>query len=514
MLKIQNLTITYRRDGRVLADHFNLILGSLDKAVLIGEEGNGKSTLLKWIHDPALIDDYADAEGICVKEKEKTGWLPQQLPSEDENKTIYEYFLEEPLFSECGQRELWQMAASIHIPDDIFYSDQIMKTLSGGEKVKVQMARILLSQPTVLLLDEPSNDLDIETLEWLGEFIMTCQQAVLFISHDEVLISHTANRIIHMELLHRKTRSRITQAAMDYEDYMAQREDLFEKQMQKAVYDRRADAARMERYRKIQQRVNHELNTISRQDPHGGRLLKKKMHAVKSMGKRFERERENMTEIPEQEEAIGFKFSQKCSVAAGRKVIDFSLAELKAPDGRLLSENIRLEVYGPEKICITGRNGCGKTTLLKIIADELLKRDDIRAAYMPQNYEDLLDLTITPVQFLAPSMDKERVTKARQYLGVMRYTTDEMEHAVRDLSGGQKAKLLLLKMNLDEADVLLLDEPTRNFSPLSAPVIRRMIAEFGGCVLSVSHDRMFIQETAQKVYVLDETGLHLSDDFR
>ena len=101
-----------------------------------------------------------------------------------------------------------------------------------------------------------------------------------------------------------------------------------------------------------------------------------------------------------------------------------------------------------------------------------------------------------------------------QYLGAMRYTTDEMEHAVRDLSGGQKAKLLLLKMNLDEADVLLLDEPTRNFSPLSAPVIRRMIAEFGGCVLSVSHDRMFIQKTAQKVYVLDETGLHLSDDFR
>ena len=75
MLKIQNLTITYRRDGRVLADHFDLVLNSLDKAVLIGEEGNGKSTLLKWIHDPALIEDYADAEGICLKEKEKTGWL-------------------------------------------------------------------------------------------------------------------------------------------------------------------------------------------------------------------------------------------------------------------------------------------------------------------------------------------------------------------------------------------------------------------------------------------------------
>ena len=98
MLKIQNLTITYRRDGRVLADHFDLVLNSLDKAVLIGEEGNGKSTLLKWIHDPALIEDYADAEGICLKEKEKTGWLPQQLPPEDADKTIYEYFMEEQIF--------------------------------------------------------------------------------------------------------------------------------------------------------------------------------------------------------------------------------------------------------------------------------------------------------------------------------------------------------------------------------------------------------------------------------
>ena len=130
---------------------------------------------------------------------------------------------------------------------------------------------------------------------------------------------------------------------------------------------------------------------------------------------------------------------------------------------------------------------------------------------MPQNYEDLLDLDITPVEFLAPEKDKESVTKARQYLGAMRYTTNEMEHAIRDLSGGQKAKVLLLKMNLDEADVLLLDEPTRNFSPLSSPVIRKMIAEFGGCVISVSHDRMFIQETARTVCVLDENGLHRTE---
>ena len=508
MLQIQNLTVTYRRDQRVLVDHFSMTLNSRDKAVLIGEEGNGKSTLLKWIHDPSLIEDYAEASGTRIMNHETTGYLPQQLSSEDASKTVYEFFLDEPRFMECGVKELGTLASEIHIPHDIFYSDQIMGTLSGGEKVKVQIARLLIARPTVLLLDEPSNDLDIETLQWLEQFIQNASQAVLFISHDEVLIERTAGRIIHMELLQRKTRSRITAASLTYSEYKKQREDLFAKQMQKAVWERRADALRMERFRRIEQRVHHELNTVSRQDPHSGQLLKSKMKTVKSMEKRFEKQRENMTEIPETEQAIGFKFSDTCMIPAGKKVLEMHMDELKAPDGRLLAKNVHLNINGPEKVCIIGSNGCGKTTLLKKIAEELLVRDDIKAAYMPQNYEDLLNLDITPVQFLAPKGDKESVTKARQYLGAMRYTTDEMEHGIRDLSGGQKAKVLLLKMNLDEANVLILDEPTRNFSPLSAPVIRQMIAEFGGCVISVSHDRLYISDTSDVILRLCADGLH------
>jgi ATPase subunit of ABC transporter with duplicated ATPase domains len=143
-----------------------------------------------------------------------------------------------------------------------------------------------------------------------------------------------------------------------------------------------------------------------------------------------------------------------------------------------------------------------------MIAEELLLRNDIKAAYMPQHYEDLLDLSLSPVQFLAKGREKDDVTKARQYLGAMRYTTDEMEHPMKELSGGQKAKVLLLKMNLDEANVLILDEPTRNFSPLSAPVIRQMIAEFGGCVISVSHDRLYISDTSDVILRLCADGLH------
>ena len=134
-------------------------------------------------------------------------------------------------------------------------------------------------------------------------------------------------------------------------------------------------------------------------------------------------------------------------------------------------------------------NGAGKTTLLRKMAQDLLNRTDIRAEYMPQNYEDLLDLNMTPVDFLDKTGEKEERTKIRTYLGSLKYTADEMVHPIRELSGGQKAKVLLLKMSMSEANVLILDEPTRNFSPLSGPVIRKMIQEFPGAVISISHDR-------------------------
>lgn len=121
--------------------------------------------------------------------------------------------------------------------------------------------------------------------------------------------------------------------------------------------------------------------------------------------------------------------------------------------------------------------------------EELLSRTDIRACYMPQNYEDLLELDRTPVEFLSVTGDKEETTRIRTYLGSMKYTVDEMNHPMSELSGGQKAKVLLLKMSLSGADVLILDEPTRNFSPLSGPVIRKILRQYQGAILSISHDR-------------------------
>ena len=126
---------------------------------------------------------------------------------------------------------------------------------------------------------------------------------------------------------------------------------------------------------------------------------------------------------------------------------------------------------------------------------------------MPQNYEDQLDLSLSPLEWLSITGDKEETTKIRTYLGSMRYTPDEMFHPMQELSGGQKAKILFLKMILSGANVLLLDEPTRNFSPLSNPVIRQVLKEFGGSIISISHDRKYIEEVADTVYELTPRGL-------
>ena len=509
MLQIKKLNMIHKKDLRVILSDFNLVLNAGDKAVIIGEEGNGKSTLIKWIYNPLLIDDYIEAEGEMIVTKESFGYLPQEMSDEDKRKTVYEYFSEEELFWNKTPKELSKVAGEFGMEKDFFYSEQEMGSLSGGEKVKAQLMRLLIREVTVLLLDEPSNDIDIRTLELLEKIINNWKHIVLFVSHDETLIENTANMVIHIEQIMRKTKTRYTVAGLPYRKYVEERLHKFESQQRQALNDMKAKKIRDEKYKKIMQNVQNALDNCSRQDPFTAKNLKVKMNTVKSMGRRFEKEDEKMTEMPQQEEAIFFKLGNKDSyIPAGKTVIECTIPKLMTSDRkRILAEDINFKIKGAEKVCIIGANGAGKTTLLRNIAEELLNRSDIKAEYMPQNYEDILNTDMTPVDFLDKSGDKEERTRIRTYLGSLKYTVDEMEHPIRELSGGQKAKVLLLKMSLSGANVLILDEPTRNFSPLSGPVIRKMLREFPGAVISISHDRKYINEVCDKIYELSSAGL-------
>ena len=499
MLEIKDLTIRMLQEDRTLAENFSFTLGPGDKAVIIGEEGNGKSTLLKCIHDRTLTESYCVCTGR-VTARGKTAYLPQMLEEERRDLTMAEYFdgaeyyLHTDLLARCGLT-----------PEKLF-SRQKLGTLSGGEKVKAQLCRLLLEEPDILLLDEPTNDLDIATLEWLEGFLRDTRLPVLYISHDETLIENTANVIVHMEQLIRKSRCRITVSRMGYREYLEDRRRTFAHQDQVAGKQREDYARQLQRWRQIHDRVEHEQRSLSRQDPHGGRLLKKKMHAVQSTGRRLERQREEFLDYSEEEEAILTRFDPDIRIPSGKVVLDYALPSLTV-EGRELARDIRLRVAGPEIVGITGPNGAGKSTLLRLIRESLADRRDIAVGYMPQDYAEVLDYRQTPVEHLAANYTKAEITLARTRMGSMRFTHEEMTRPMGLLSGGQRAKLLFLDMVLRHADVLLLDEPTRNFSPLSAPVVRAALRDFGGAVVSVSHDRKYLAQVCDTVYTLTPRGL-------
>lgn len=506
MLQIKNLTLTHRKDLRTLVENFAFVVGDGEKAVVIGEEGNGKSTLLKWIYDPGLIEPYCEWSGEVAGDPGPVGYLAQDLSEEEKEGTICDFCAASPFFFDLTPRELADIARQLKFPAEEFYSDRAVASLSGGERIKLQLGRLLFGSPALLLLDEPSSDVDLETLEWLEGFIGGFQGSVVYISHDEALIENTATMVLHIEHPREGKPPRCTAHRLDYQTYSRQRSDAIASQTQQARKEKEEYDKKMDKYRRIQQSVEHAQSVISRQDPGGGRLLKKKMHTVLSMGRRFEREAENMTQLPEVEEAIFLRFPEGTAIPGGKTVLDLSLPELRAGD-RLLARNIRLFVSGGEKVGILGPNGAGKTTLLRKVQEILLGRKDVNAAYMSQDYAETLPMDWTPLEFLAPEGDSQSVTKARTYLGSIRYSRQEMVHPIRELSGGQKAKLLLTKMVLDGVNVLVLDEPTRNFSPISGPKVRAALRAYEGTIISVSHDRKFLAEVCDTLYQFTENGL-------
>lgn len=179
-------------------------------------------------------------------------------------------------------------------------------------------------------------------------------------------------------------------------------------------------------------------------------------------------------------------------------------------DLTVLVDSLSFTLNDGERLALIGEEGNGKSTLLHLIRNTLEKRSDLRVFYMPQDAGDLLDFSLSPVELLSPSGKKEERSRADILLGSMKFTADEMNHPSAGLSGGQKAKLMFLMMAESGANVLLLDEPTRNLSPLSGPVIRELLAEYPGCIITVSHNRRLIQEVCTRTVTLTPEGVRPS----
>lgn len=497
MIEIKDLSI--KVNNRYLIKSLTLNLNKNDKLAIIGEEGNGKSTLLKCIIGKC---DYAEITGTINLKNNKVGYLEQNIKEEYKNQKVYNYIFIDDIDYYNKINNFYKYLEILNLKDNIL--DKYMNTLSGGEKIKVAILKLLLNESDVLLLDEPTNDLDIETLLWLENFINKVDIPIIYISHDETLLSKTANMILHIESLKKKTECKHTLLKIRYDEYVDLRLRIINHQTQIHNFERKDYQKKEEKLIHQKQKVEFEQNNISRGDPHGGRLLKKKMHNIKSQERKLENI--DITEKPDSEESINFKF-EEVNIPNNKKILNLNNYNLIINNNNI---KINLEVYGNVHICIIGKNGTGKTTLIRKIYDILKDKTDIKVGYMPQNYNEVFSNYDNVLDYITDnSKNKDEITKVRMYLGNMKFTSEEMTGKINNLSGGSKAKLILMKLVLDKCNVLVLDEPTRNVSPLSNPVIRKVLKDFKGTIISVSHDRKYIEEVANKLYILTNNGLNL-----
>ena len=506
MLTVQNLSITNIADQRPLLKNCSFTLAGTERLAVIGEEGDGKSALLMAICDPESLEDWAEVSGRVSLSGERIGYLPQEAPTNWGDLSVDRLCRKDKAFSATNPAALSALCRRLQLDPELCQRETPFGLLSGGERVRLRLLLLLCREPTLLVLDEPGNDLDLDALETLERFLLACNLPVLYVSHDETLLSRTATQVLHLESIHGRVEPRWTWAKVSYADYVANRRNALDRQEDQWQQERREKRARDERFRKIEDAVAHAQANISRRDPHGGRLLKKKMKAVKSLEHRFAREDSEGTERPWEEFPMFAVFHDIQPIPAGKGVIDLNLPALEV-DGRILARDVQLRVRGPEKVLIIGPNGCGKTTLLREIERRLQNERSLRSALMPQRYEELLDNEKTPVELLHTDGTKEQLTYIRTALGAMKLTQDEIQHPIRGLSGGQKAKVLLLRLMLAKPDVLLADEPTRNLSPLSAPVMRELLTTFPGAVICVTHDRVLMEDWPGRVLRLTENGL-------
>ena len=501
MLQIKNLGINLIKDDRKLLENFDLALNPEDKVGLIGEEGNGKSILLKTIIDRKSVEHYAQISGEIYKKDEIIGYLPQSLDENFFEITVEAYMNQLLDMSLLDYNKFYKYLDQFGLNEDLVFGKLKLGDLSGGERIKALLLFELLKEPTVFLFDEPTNDLDLESASFIIKIMKDMKIPLIFVSHDPELLRKVANRIVHLEQVHRRQVPRYTVFNGPYDLYIRERENQIRIQTARANKDREEFSKKAERYRKVYDSVNHAINATKNDIE--GKNLKDKMSSVKSLGKRLDKEKENLTQRPDFEDSIGMFFDENIDIPNSKVVLDLKLDKLLAGE-KILSKNIELKVVGPEKICIIGKNGAGKTSLLKEIYKNLSK-SNLKIGYMPQDYFEYLKDSETPISYLAKQDSKDEKIRVSNLLGSLNFAREEMERSLKSLSGGQKAKVFFAKMNMDQ--VLILDEPTRNLSPLSQPEIIESLKAYKGAIIGVSHDKDFIEKVFDEVYELDYAGL-------
>ena len=512
MISIEGLSVAF--GGNTLFDNITYVINKKDRIALVGKNGAGKSTMLKII-----AGLQAPTSGSVNMPKDLTvGYLPQQMNLSDtrtvmeEAEQAFSHIFElqsriERMNTELSERtdyeseyyqELIERVSNANEQLALIgasnYQAEIEKTLiglgftredfgrdtsefSGGWRMRIELAKLLLQRPDVLLLDEPTNHLDIESIQWLESFLSTRANAVVLVSHDRAFIDNVTTRTIEISL------GRIYDYQVNYSRYVVLRQERLEQQMrayenqQKQIQDNEAFIERF-RYKatksvQVQSRIKQlaKLERVEVDEVDTSRLNLKFPPAPRS------------GDYPIIAEGVGKNYGS-----------------------HVVFSNATFTIKRGEKVAFVGKNGEGKSTLVKCIMGEIpytgtLKiGHNVKIGYFAQNQASLLDESITVFDTIDRVAVGDIRTKIRDILGAFMFGGEASDKKVKVLSGGEKTRLAMIRLLLEPVNLLILDEPTNHLDMRTKDVLKQAIRDFNGTVILVSHDREFLDGLVSKVY--------------
>lgn len=512
MISIQNLSVEF--SAKSLFDNINYVINPKDKIALVGKNGAGKSTMLKII---AGLQRPTSGT-VSVPQDVTVGYLPQQMQTSD-TKTVAEEVRQAFSHIEAMRDELNAMTAQLSERDDYEsagyqalidrmtsltdrlamedsenHEAEMERTLmglgflrtdfnrptaefSGGWRMRIELAKLLLTHPDVLLLDEPTNHLDIESIQWLEQFLVTKAKAVVLVSHDRAFIDNVTNRTIEISL------GKIYDYSVKYSKFVELRKERIEQQMRA--------------YLNQQKQIQDTEDFIER-----FRYKATKSVQVQSRIKQLAKiERIEVDEVDTSRLNLKFPPAPRSGdypVIADN--VGKSYGDHKVFDGATFT------IKRGEKVAFVGKNGEGKSTLVKCIMNEIpftgsLKiGHNVKIGYFAQNQASLLDGEITVFDTIDRVAVGDIRTKIRDILGAFMFGGEASDKKVKVLSGGEKTRLAMIRLLLEPVNLLILDEPTNHLDMATKDILKQAIKDFNGTVIIVSHDREFLDGLVEKVY--------------
>ena len=511
--------------GEYILKDINFTIEDKDKIGLVGLNGVGKSTIIRMILDKERIDgneNNVNEIGDIIKNPSmKIGYLSQEHKFSDEKNTVYEEMLtvfeeERKIYNELQkvnmllgsargaelnelikksaelsslyeakngyeiEYKIKQILTGLELTEE--YYNLFIKDLSGGEKTRVSLAKLLLQEPDLLILDEPTNHLDLVSIEWLEEYLKKYNKAFLLVSHDRIFLDNVCSRIFEIE------NKRLYKYDGNFSSFIIQKEMILK--------------GEIKRYEKEQEKIKKMEEYIDR--------FRAGIKARQAKGRQKILDRiERMDDPVFNPQRMKLKF--EVTSATGDNVLKVKGVE-KEFDGKKVLNNINFELFRGERVGIIGKNGIGKSTLLKIIVDKI-KADKgeiefgsrVKVGYYDQNHYDL-----TPENNILQEINNSlNVTEEylRSLAGGFLFSGEDVLKKIDKLSGGEKVRVSFLKLYMEKANFLILDEPTNHLDIYSIEVLEDALENFEGTMLVVSHNRHFLDSICNTIYYLDENGL-------